>query len=525
MSNGNLEIQVFGDINFVGLSSEKIEKVLSDLNDGLPSANVRIGNVECPILQENSPMPILKVGKHLYSDKSMICFLNRLNIAAVTLGNNHIGDYSVSGIKSTINTLQEASIEFTGAGMNINEAYRALHIVAHNISVSILSVCENEFGIATEEKAGAAGYNVRLLAKRIKEEKNVSDHVIIIIHGGNEFNPLPSPEATERYKFMIDFGASAVVGMHTHCPQGYEYYNGGLIIYSLGNFFFPNDEFKNSYSTWYEGYVAHLSISKNSITLQMIPYRYSSAEEKILLLKQNDIKIFTEYLNCLNEIIADNKMLRKYFVAWSIYKGERYAKELRWNQENVSSDEKIQKSLQIQNLFRCEAHQELMKTYFETKSAMEETHCKKYWEDLKKLFFIPLSMDKWQEELECFYDEIYLENKEEVLKFVQGGGNIYICGAGKCGVAIYSFLMQKKQIVTSFLDNNSQKEGEYICNVCIETYDIIKRIYNKKDKYLVAMINKQAQKTVVQQLKNLGVLDSQIIICRNEERYANNKIK
>ena len=36
----------------------------------------------------------------------------------------------------------------------------------------------------------------------------------------------------------IDAGADAVIGAHSHCLQGMEFYNGKPIIYSTGNFWF-----------------------------------------------------------------------------------------------------------------------------------------------------------------------------------------------------------------------------------------------------------------------------------------------
>ena len=41
-------------------------------------------------------------------------------------------------------------------------------------------------------------------------------------------------------KGYIDAGADLVVGCHPHVLQGFEYYNGVPIIYSLGNYLFGN---------------------------------------------------------------------------------------------------------------------------------------------------------------------------------------------------------------------------------------------------------------------------------------------
>ncbi len=39
-------------------------------------------------------------------------------------------------------------------------------------------------------------------------------------------------------RVFIDAGADVIIGGHTHCLQGFDYYKGKPIIYSLGNFWF-----------------------------------------------------------------------------------------------------------------------------------------------------------------------------------------------------------------------------------------------------------------------------------------------
>ena len=90
-----------------------------------------------------------------------------MNTYAVTLANNHIGDYGERALNNTLKLLDENNIQYAGAGNNILEAYSAIRISKEGITISLLSVCENEFGVAEENKAGSAGYNPRLLMNKI----------------------------------------------------------------------------------------------------------------------------------------------------------------------------------------------------------------------------------------------------------------------------------------------------------------------------------------------------------------------
>lgn len=72
----------------------------------------------------------------------------------------------------------------------------------------------------------------------------------------------------ELYRHFIDLGAEAVIAMHTHCPQGYEFYNGKPIVYSMGNFFFPHK--KDKEKSWYHGYMSELDISRDGILVRFL---------------------------------------------------------------------------------------------------------------------------------------------------------------------------------------------------------------------------------------------------------------
>lgn len=75
---------------------------------------------------------------------------------------------------------------------------------------------------------------------QIRSERRENDVVLVVVHGGNEYNPIPSPRMRKLYSAFARAGASAVVNIHTHCPQGIELVENVPIVYCPGNFFFPS---------------------------------------------------------------------------------------------------------------------------------------------------------------------------------------------------------------------------------------------------------------------------------------------
>lgn len=373
-----------GDINFRGkgrLTFDESKVILKEVQPYIESVDFVVPNLECPLADRKKHKPIKKSGPNHIYDQENITFLKAMNTYAVTIANNHIGDYGEGAIKDTFDLLRDNDIFYAGAGENIGEAYKALHIEKEGICVSVISVCENEFGIATETEYGSAGYNPRRLLKQIKTEKSVSDYVIVVFHGGNEFNPLPSPDTVDRYRLVCDMGADAVVGGHTHCPQGYEIYNGKPIVYSMGNFLFQSSSQKDENDSWYYGYMSILEIH-NGISLKIVPYKFNDKADNIKIFEGNDKRKMLEYIDNLCKIIQNSEELDKYFKGWAWYH--------QWCPELPKDSGGTIKSYDESNLVHCEAHLSQLKCILKIYQNADEKEAEKYSNMIIELSKMPV---------------------------------------------------------------------------------------------------------------------------------------
>ncbi|MBT2658215.1 CapA family protein [Bacillus sp. ISL-18] len=62
-----------------------------------------------------------------------------------------------------------------------------------------------------------------------------------------------------------------VIGSHPHVLQGFEYYKGKPIAYSLGNFLFPNYIKGNAAQTG----ILHVDIDNEEMKMSYVPYKIS----------------------------------------------------------------------------------------------------------------------------------------------------------------------------------------------------------------------------------------------------------
>ena len=205
----------------------------------------------------------------------------------------------------------------------------------------------------------------------IKKEKISSDFVIVVFHGGNEYCPIPNPDTVERYRFICDMGADAVIGGHTHCPQGYEIYEGKPIVYSMGNFLFKSSSEKDEKDSWHYGYICILEIT-DTITLKTVPYKFSTSATDIIPLGSE----MEEYIKKISEIIGDRVLLKNYFRGWA------------WLHQWVPS--LSEGNYGAFDLAKCEAHHSQMKEILEIYAEGDFENAEYWAEKIKELSVMPI---------------------------------------------------------------------------------------------------------------------------------------
>lgn len=284
----------------------KYESVLGAVKPFIDSVDYAIVNFECPVCYGNEK-PIKKRGPLLKCTEQGMEAIKWTGFNCVTLANNHFLDYGIEGVKNTIETCKKYTVDYVGGGMNLQEASKILYKKIEGKVIAVINCCEHEFSIATDNMAGSNPLNPIQQYYAIKEAKEESDYVLVIVHGGHEMFQLPSLRMQDTYRFFIDAGADVVINHHQHCYSGYEQYKGKMIFYGLGNFCF--DKPKRKPQSWYEGYIVILDYESNKTNFKIIPYTHCNMQATVTMLNDNDSHDFFLSLKNLNKIINDRIQL------------------------------------------------------------------------------------------------------------------------------------------------------------------------------------------------------------------------
>ena len=177
------------------------------------------------------------------ADPARVEILKLLGVDAVTLANNHVYDYGKEALLDTFAVLEEAEISYFGAGRTLEDAIKPLYIEADGRTVALVGASRAEkykmTPQATETEPGILRcYDTELYKAAIAEAKENADVCIACVHWGTEYSFDLEQVQLDTGKEYLDAGADAVIGAHSHCLQGLEYYQGKPICYSLGNYWF-----------------------------------------------------------------------------------------------------------------------------------------------------------------------------------------------------------------------------------------------------------------------------------------------
>lgn len=177
------------------------------------------------------------------ADPDRVSLLLEMGVDLALLANNHVFDYGKESLMDTFDTLTAAEIAYFGAGHNLEEAMAPYYVEIDGLTIAFVAASRAEKNKmtpqATETEPGILRcYNTELFLETIREAEANADVVIACVHWGTEYSTVLEDAQLTTGKQYLDAGADAIIGSHSHCLQGMEFYDGKPIIYSLGNYWF-----------------------------------------------------------------------------------------------------------------------------------------------------------------------------------------------------------------------------------------------------------------------------------------------
>ncbi len=208
----------------------------------LAGADLTVADLECALTSSFAP-PDDPFTMRFMTFPQAVEGLLLAGIDAVSLANNHSMDFGAQGMRDTLATLEAHRIAHCGIGETLEAARRPALLDVAGTTIALLGydgISAAWYG-AGEDWPGTAPLAVEYVIEDVSAAAGLADIVIPFFHWGIEYTLVPTEEQRRIARAAIDAGATLVLGSHPHWLQGFEFYRGKPMFYSLGNFAFDQE--------------------------------------------------------------------------------------------------------------------------------------------------------------------------------------------------------------------------------------------------------------------------------------------
>ncbi|HUW60953.1 MAG TPA: CapA family protein [Candidatus Bathyarchaeia archaeon] len=177
------------------------------------------------------------------SSPQTVAALSTAGFDVVSLANNHVLDFGTDALADTMKRLDAAGIKQAGVAAD-GARQQPVVLTAKGVKIGFLAYVdpESRYADAPEYDSMTGLRPVKATREQcaadISALKRAADIVVVSMHWGTEYIEKPDRRQVEFGRFLIDAGANIVAGHHPHVQQEPEWYRGGVIIHSMGNFVF-----------------------------------------------------------------------------------------------------------------------------------------------------------------------------------------------------------------------------------------------------------------------------------------------
>jgi hypothetical protein len=349
-----------------GTLSVELEKLLS-------GADLVCGNLEAPVTSRSQAES--KCGPALALPPALARGLRNIGFSHLALANNHAMDYGAEGLRDTQEALAAAQLSFFGAGDHLEQASTGCVLELGNRRVGLLAAAAHEFGMAAPSRPGVFPMDPGCLVPRLMDLRQQVDYLILLLHAGSEMYPYPAPWLQSYCRMLARCGADLVSCQHSHMIGCMESWQGSTLLYGQGNFMLdlitPTPEY------YRRGLMLELRFSSRGNTPELDLHLVSHDPQAgtLSLLPRDEAAMELKAFHERSQELTDPALIQQHWEDYCSRHSLRYRSQLKIGSPLLAAlARKLglkgmlinrRRDLLLQNLIRCQDHQEALRTMLE----------------------------------------------------------------------------------------------------------------------------------------------------------------
>jgi poly-gamma-glutamate synthesis protein (capsule biosynthesis protein) len=274
------------------MENKGMEYPATDLGPLLRDADILHISNEVPFAV-NCPPPFDWVGLVFCSDPRYIALLDSIQPDVIELSGDHLSDWGPDAMLYTLQLYRDRGWKYYGGGANITEAEQPALFEQNGNKIAFIGCNYKDKGYATASAStpGAVHCDPSWLYPAIEQVKAEGYLPIVTFQDQEFYEFIADPKLQADFRGAADAGAVIVSGSQAHQPQAFEFDNGSLLHYGLGNLFFDQVySFPNTDKAFIDRHIIYDGryISTELITIKFVDYaraRLMTPQERQSLLQ------------------------------------------------------------------------------------------------------------------------------------------------------------------------------------------------------------------------------------------------
>jgi poly-gamma-glutamate synthesis protein (capsule biosynthesis protein) len=171
---------------------------------------------------------------------SHAALFDSVGVDVIELTGNHLLDWGPTAFLQTLDIYSSHGWLTFGGGSDLETAIQPALIEDHGNRFAFIGCNQPgpDWDWATDSHPGAAPCSDRRILASVTELRSQGYLPIFTYQWAERYLSLPLPAQMDDFRAAVGAGAVIVSGSQAHTPQTFEFYDGALIHYGLGNLFF-----------------------------------------------------------------------------------------------------------------------------------------------------------------------------------------------------------------------------------------------------------------------------------------------
>jgi len=249
-SSPGIMLSFAGDVNFENRTARLLKNpatAFGPITSVLDQADFTAVNLETSVTSRGTPQPKTY---HFRTSPVALTALRDAGVDLVTMANNHVLDYGLTGLADTLAAARALGLPYVGIGTNAAAAWAPYVTTIKGTKVAFVGVSQvaelASSWVATNSRAGEANaINLRRTLAAVRAARRLASVVVVFMHWGTEGQSCPDSNQLALAPELAATGATIIVGAHAHMLQGSGWLHHTFVAYGMGNFLW----WEHSYST------------------------------------------------------------------------------------------------------------------------------------------------------------------------------------------------------------------------------------------------------------------------------------